>query len=750
MHFQRLPNRRILSALDTAGLWYRHKRILLLPSLLLGNLLTLPPAMAAEANYCQRDTIVLPDLWGGNSEKIDLEADVIEATNRNLVTLKGNAVLTQGGNYLRSDAMSYQKDTDTVEAHGNAVLFSRDGDRLETPFLSLQVSKEQGYTGKASIQNADRLLATGSDNTRYVSGRGNASRVDIKSRDLLILKDANYSFCPLGHDDVMIHASSLKLDNATATGYARNVVVRFQGLPIFYSPYLEFPLDDKRRSGFLSPRFGAAKNSGMVIEVPYYLNLAPNYDLTLYPRYLTSRGLQLGGNFRYMTEHSRGSLQGEYMPSDSNSTQSSRGAVTYRHQQDLSSRWHLGADLQYVSDNNYLDDFTNTLLLSSSTHVPRSLTLDYNNDWLTVNSKIHTYQTIDSTIPSTARPYDRLPQIQFNSSLPVLSDLFAVTLGGEVSNFSQSGRIEGWRYDLNPGISLPLETTYGFFKPKLELNNTTYSLSNVSTGGSTNPSRTVAIFSADSGLFFERQFDLAGQRRTQTLEPRLFYVYIPYKNQSALPNFDTGEGNFNNFSNLFRSNRFFGRDRVGDTNQLTMALTSRLLDVDSGDELGHLRLGQIFFFSDRRVQLSGATETTNQSDLLAELQLKLADYWTVNSYLQYSHTNSEVTTGKLNLSYNRDSQRTARLGYLYQKNGQEQLDLNVSWSLSPQWQVRVQQLYSITDSKSQVSSIGLQYNSCCWSLGLSSQRRLDNTGAYRNAVFATLELNHLGSISSGL
>ncbi len=750
MHFQHSSKRCILSAFNTFGIRYCQRNFLLLPSILLGGLLVGPAAMAADTNYCSRDIIVLPDLLGVDSEKIDLEADVIEATNSNRVDLKGNAVATYGGLYLRSDTMSYQKDTDTVEARGNAVLFSRDGDRLETPFLNFQVAKEQGYTGKARFQNADRLRPTGSDKTRHVSGHGDASRVDIKNRDVMVLKDANYSFCPVGHDDVLTHSSSLKLDNNTATGYARNVVIRFKNVPIFYSPYLEFPLNDKRRSGFLSPKFGTAKNSGMIIEVPYYLNLAPNYDLTLRPRYLSARGLQMEGDFRYLTKQSSGSIKGEYMPSDRKSIESSRGALALRHQQNLSPRWHLGADLQYVSDNNYLDDFTNNLLLGSATHVPRLVTLNYNSDWLSVNSRVHSYQTIDSTIPPASQPYDRLPQIQFNSRLPLLSDLFTVAVEGEASNFSQSGRLEGWRYDLNPSISLPLETTYSFFKPKLQLNTTTYSLSNVTAGGRTDPNRTASVFSIDSGLFFERQFDLASQKRTQTLEPRLFYVYIPYKDQSALPNFDTAEGNFTNFSNLFRTNRFFGRDRIGDTNQLTMALTSRLLDTGSGNELGHVRLGQIFFFSDRQVQLTGGTETVNQSDLLSELQLKVADYWTVNSYLQYSHSNSEITTGKFNLSYYRDLQRTARFGYLYQKNGLEQVDFDVSWPLSPQWQIRVQQLYSITDSKSRVSTLGLRYNSCCWSLGLSSQRRLDNTGAYRNAVFATLELKHLGSISSGL
>jgi len=750
MQFQCFHNSGILSAPSTLTTKDRYINHLLVSGLVLGTLSLGSPALAADADYCHQDIIVLPALWGGNSENIDLEADIIEATDRNRVELKGNAVLTQGGNYLRSDNMTYQKDTDTVEAHGNAVLFSRDGDRLETPFLTLQVTKEQGYTGAAKIQNADRLLATGSANTRHVSGRGDATRVDLKNRDLMILKDANYSFCPAGHDDVMIHSSSLKLDNSTATGYAHNVVVRFMSVPIFYSPYLEFPLDDKRRSGFLSPKLGAAKDSGMIIEVPYYLNLAPNYDLTLYPRYLTSRGVQLGGDFRYLTEHSSGSINGEFMPSDSKSSENSRGALAYRHQQNLSTNWHFGADLQYVSDNNYLDDFTNTILLSSSTYVPRLLTLDYNNAWLTVHSRLHSYQTIDSTIPPASQPYDRLPQIQFNSILPVASDSFVVNVEGEVSNFSKSGRLEGWRYDLTPGFSLPLETTYGFFKPKLEFNNTTYNLNNTNTGIRTNPSRTITLFSTDSGLFFERQFNLAGLERTQTLEPRLFYVYIPYKNQTTLPVFDTAEGNFTNFTNLFRTNRFFGRDRVGDTNQLTTALTSRLLDTATGSELGHISLGQIFFFSDRQVQLSGTTETENQSDLLAELQLKLADYWTVNSFLQYSHTNSEVNNGKLDLSYYRDRQRTARIGYLYQRNGQEQVDFDASWPLSPRWQIRVQQLYSITDSKSQISTLGLHYDSCCWSFGLSSQRRLDNTGAYRNALFATLELKHLGSISSGL
>ncbi len=753
MHFQHSLNGSTLSTIDTVdtdGTRYMNKKFLLLPGLVLSGLLLMPPVFAADAGYCRRDVIVLPDLWGGTSEKIDLEADIIEATDRNLVTLKGNATLTQGGNYLRSDGMSYNKDSDTVEANGNVVLFSRDGDRLETPYMTLQVSREKGHTGKAKIQNADRLLSTGSPKTRLVSGRGDANRVNIESRDLLVLKDANYSFCPAGHDDVMIHASSLKLDHSSSTGYARNVVIRFQSVPIFYSPYLEFPLDNKRRSGFLSPRIGAAKDSGMIIETPYYLNFAPNYDLTLYPRYLTSRGLQLGGDFRYLTEHSRGSLDGEFMPSDNKSTNNNRGAITYRHQQDLSTRWHLGADLQYVSDNNYLDDFTNNLLLSSSTNVPRSLTLGYTSEFLSLNSRIHTYQTIDSSIPASAQPYDRLPQIQFNSKLPILSDLFAVTLEGQVSNFSKSGRLEGWRYDLNPGISLPLENTYGFFKPKLQFNSTTYNLNNTSTGETNNDSRSVPVFSADSGLFFERQFNLAGQDRTQTLEPRLLYVYVPYKDQSSLPNFDTSEGNFNNFSNLFRSNRFFGRDRVGDTNQLTVALTSRLLNTASGSELGHIRLGQIFFFNDRRVQLFGPTETETQSDLLAELQLTISDYWTVNSYLQYNHANSEVTTGKFDLAYNRDQQRLAKAAYLYQRNGQEQVDLNVSWPITQQWRVKAQQLYSITDRKAQVSTLGLQYDSCCWSLGVSSQRRLDNTGAYRNAIFATLELKHLGSISSGL
>ena len=468
--------------------------------------------------------------------------------------------------------------------------------------------------------------------------RGSAKTALVEGKEVSHYEGITYTTCRPGNDDWRLEASKLTVDRRTGVGTVRHGTLRFGNLPVAYLPYGSFPIDGRRKSGFLVPSLGTSDGTGIEIETPYYFNLAPNYDATLTPRLLSKRGLMPGGQFRYLTETHRGELLAEILPNDRDSSPSdpdTRGAVSYQHQGRLAPRLNTDINLNYVSDDNYLEDFGNNLDIASTRQLERRGDLRYRGEDWSLLGRLQYYQTVDRNIANEDRPYSRLPQFLFLLDKP--NQHFGLTyhLDTEYDYFdhSDSNQVVGHRFALEPGISLPLRRSYGHLIPKLFAQYRYYDLNNSEEGQGDSPSLTIPTFSLDSGLVFERQTDWFRNDSTQTLEPRLFYLLTPYKNQDDLPVFDTSLVGFN-FNSLFRENRFTGRDRIGDANQLTAALTSRTLSESTGTELLRASLGQIYYFRDRDVQLPDEPVASDNSSILAaETAARISADWSTRANL---------------------------------------------------------------------------------------------------------------------
>ncbi len=710
-----------------------------------------PTVAAAQAGgACPIDVIPHPGGGSpafqadGSPPPIELEADQIELPSTDLVVLIGNAQVSQGAKSIYGERLQYDKASDQIEVEGDVTIHTPRGDRVDASFANVQLETQIGEARDGRFWLADkRRKATGPEQA-IVSGRGEAERVFFEGEGRIRAENATYTQCPIGKDDVVLSVSELTLDKDTGVGKAKGMKVKFKGVPIFYWPQASFPITDERKSGFLFPSFGGGNTLGAAIDLPYYFNISPHRDATLVPRYYGERGFQLGGEFRYLNERSQGILRGEFLPDDDDYGDD-RWGYSFDHDQRFGDGWRAEVEVQEVSDERYLDDFSNNLDVSSATHLPQRAEVRYSGEIVQFGAQVLSHTTLDSNITSANRPYDQLPEFNLDAKW---RDVGAFDLGFDSSlvNFDRDDRVHGWRGRVKPYVQLPLEERYGYLRPKLSAQFIGYDLTDQTPGASDSPSAFVPMFSVDGKIFFER---LGKNNTTQSLEPRLFYVFIPEENQDDFPNFDTGEVNADNFGNLFREQRFFGGDRVGDTNQLTAGLTWRLLDSE-GDERLQASIAQLYWFEDRKVNLRpGEVDTENDSDIFAELRGDVTDSWNLNSALQWNTNDSQTQEFRFDIEYEPNVSRFFALGYRFRRNSEQQVNARLRWPLGPRWSLSVTERYSIDEEQNLETTVGLTYDSCCWALHFGAQSRQDQDEDQREVVLVSFELKGLGRISSG-
>jgi LPS-assembly protein len=585
--------------------------------------------------------------------------------------------------------------------------------------------------------------------TKFIRAHGSAKSIDFEGHDVVVLHDATYSTCRKDKEIAVLNAGKIELDKSAGIGKARNMKLRLYDVPVFWFPYVSFPLNDDRKTGFLMPTVGSTDRSGGIIKIPYYINIAPSMDATVSANYYSKRGAQLQGEYRYKTRGGKGNFNGAYL-SDDKETGENRYGYKFDLRQSFARRWNASVNYSEVSDEDYFEDFSGNLLLTSATYLRQEGRLGYSGRWLRADALYSRFQTIDDTIPEASRPYKREPAVTFSSNIPKLNN-FKFNVFGSYTDFQRTDRVSGPRSDLGASVAYDFRKLYGFIKPKATLRYTSYDLTNTAVGQETAPDRSLGIFSLDSGLFFEKSSFIKGKDFTTTLEPRLFYLYVPFEDQTDIPVFDTGQNTFS-MGTMFRDNRFTGPDRIGDANQLTAALTSRLIDADSGDELLRGTLGQIYYFDDRQVNLSTvptSAETFNRSDFVAELYTKLSKKFYMYNFFQYNSEQSELGVFNTDLRYTKDARRGVKLGYYNRNNTSQQLNADVAWALAPRWQLNANARYDLEANDFLRSGIGVGYSACCWGLRVDAQRRIDNNSEYVNAFIIQLEINGLTKIRSG-
>ncbi|MCK4950958.1 MAG: LPS assembly protein LptD, partial [Gammaproteobacteria bacterium] len=464
----------------------------------------------------------------------------------------------------------------------------------------------------------------------------------------------------------------------------------------------------------LMPSFETSDESGTGIQVPYYWNIAPNRDATIRPKNLTKRGMLLGGEYRYLHSNSAGRLDFEYLPDDK-LYKDDRHLISYKHNKNYGQHWNTDVQLDHVSDNDYFLNLGDNLGQTSTTHLERHANINYSRANWSVFTRFQSFQPVGSS-----ESYRRLPQIKLSTNLPEGENGLSYHLDTEYVNFDHKNNVTtGSRFDISPGISFDLNDTAYFIRPKLGLRHTRYSLDQPLATDPENPSRTTPIFSLDSGIFLERESSIGSWGYLQTLEPRVYYLYVPYKDQSLFPVFDTGSLS-DSMAQLFRENRFSGADRQGDANQISTSITTRFIDNNSGQERLSASIGQIYYLDDRKVNISGNTITrTNQSDLFAEIRAVPWDKATLSANVQWDTQQNEVNQSSVQLQYKRDNQHIVNATYRFQTQTQEQASLSSIWPINNHWSTVAHWDYSFKDEGNTLEGIGgIQYDTCCWSARL--------------------------------
>lgn len=680
--------------------------------------------------------------------RVHVIADEADAKLKETFSFRGQVELRRGPLQVFADELIFNQLDNTVAASGHVRLNKQGGEAISSPQLNYEFDTERGDTRDAEFVLADD------------QGRGRAGRIRFIGRDALAFESVRYTTCPVGQNDWFLRASELTLDKARETGTAWHAWVEFMHVPIFYSPYLTFPITDERKSGLLPPRIGHHSQAGFFVTLPYYFNIAPNYDDTLTPRYLSERGLQLLNEFRYLGKNQGGMLDLQILPND-RVTRDDRWAGFWRHHHRFSSTWTGATDVQWVSDNNYFIDLGTTSNESSRTHLPRFARVDYGGSIWRFATLVSNFQTIDTTIPLAEQPYQRLPQLLLRANAPRGPNRLQYGLDGEWTYFYRQASVTGHRLDLLPSVSWPLRTSYFYLTPRAGYRYTSWQLTDANDVDATGvaiardpgPERNLPIYSVDSGLVLEREDNWFGTAIHQTLEPRVYYVSIPYRDQDSLPVFDSAVPDFS-FVNFFRENRFVGADRVGDANQLTAAVTSRFLDSTSGAERARVSLGQVVYFEDQRVNLPAGTVTQTSSDLIAEAYARIGQPWYLRSDMQWDNEARETRQFNFYLHYRPAPDRIVNLGYRLLNapppNVQdEQFDVSTQWPLTSRWTVVGRWNYSIPDSRTLQAYAGLAYSNCCWSIRLAGRHRLRPDGTEDDSILLELELSGLSRLGQG-
>ncbi len=702
----------------------------------------MPAAHAADPLACENtlglrlfeDTQQTAPLEDPDVVQLEVGRFEAEMGEQPTVSVSGGILLRRADKLAGADSAHYDPATRSLYLTGD-VRFEDPGTQIRSDSAEFEYD-----SGRIGFSGAEFWMASN-------NSRGAADQLQISQDGLLQLDDVSYTTCPPGSNDWLLQANDIDLDSRKGTGTARGVKLRFQGIPILYAPYLSFPISDARKTGVLTPEIGSTSRSGNEIVVPLYWNIAPNYDATFTPRVLTDRGVQMQGQFRYLTRAHNGVVDAEYL-NDDKLDGVSRSYIGIDHTSLFRRRLRGEVEFREVSDNQYFEDLGGSLSTSTITHLNRAVRFDFHTDNLSLFGQVQDYQTIDDAIVPEDEPYRRLPQLLARGNWQDLWLGSTFRFDGEAVNFDRDVGVTGWRFNARPELALPMTRPGVFFTPAIALDYTRYDLDNTAPGQIPDPDRVLPIASVDTGIVLERITNGSTRKRLQTIEPRLLYVHVPFKDQSNLPVFDTITPDLN-LVQLFRKNRFLGVDRIADTDQLSVGLTSRVLDVATGRELASGTIGQVRYFNTSNVTLpSASTFSDKSSDYIAELRFLLLRNVNFDLGHQWGTGNRGTTQSQARLQYRPAENRIVNLAYRFRRDSLEQGDVSWSWPLSRKWNFVGRYNYSFRDEKPLEEFYGLEYESCCWGLRMVTRRYISTRDGTRDTTYG-LQLVLKGMASVG-
>ena len=660
-----------------------------------------------------------------------VQAQHVDSSNQSVYHLSGDVKLQRADQQLQAERIDYNDGSTDYDARGN-VRYQEAGQLLAASHMRGNTEASRGIADDVRYQMLD------------ARGNGTAGQGQMLDAQHTRYSQATYSTCDVGHHLWEFRAKSITINKETGVGVARNATMRLGNVPFLYLPYFSFPVDDRRKSGFLYPTIGNTSRSGYEISTPYYLNLAPNYDATLDPRIYSERGAMLAGEFRYLTPGSRGQLNVEYVPNDHGESDGladtqgdSRYLVKFSDRTRLWQGWQFVGSYNHASDSSYLYDYGDALSHAAVYTLGSNAAIVGGGKWWNASFGGTIYQNVNPFVTDRGLPYRQLPYAKFSMDVP-LSRWLEFGMDTSAVAFRKTGSVEGEREDIYPYLAADFGTSAWFVRPRLAYRYTAYQLGSdyqdygyrglLGSGATTpfdqkSPSRSLPVVSLDSGLVFDRSTTLFGSGYTQTLEPRLYYLYVPYRNQNNLPLFDTNVMSFD-YWQLFSTNQFSGADRQMDANNLTAALTTRLLD-DSGVERVSASIGQIHYFSPQKVL---ATDWV-RSAYVAQLDVQLSDRWRLNSAYQWSPNTRLTDMAAVQLQRRLRTDGIFNFSYRYRRGLLEQYSASVVYPVSERWRLVGSWTYSVKDRQSVDALAGVEYDSCCVSLRLVG-RSYVNQGYY--------------------
>lgn len=752
------------------------------------------------------------------SRPVFLSAQRMGGTVDREFVAEGDAEVRKIGTVVKADRMTYWPIDDEVEGEGN-VRLEQGEDLVTGPKMRLKIEDQIGffdqpvYTFKRQ-PDAEKLAAekrgfrprTTDDidgdwlNSGFETPQaqrfsnsikmarstteafGQADRINFEGENQVRLTNATYTTCSPDNMDWYAKTSDLKLDYDREVGEGKDGTIYFKDVPILYSPWLSFSLNNKRKSGLLSPSIGTSTDNGIEYSQPYYWNIAPNMDATIAPRLMTKRGVQLNNEFRYLNTAYGGTYQGEahieYLPNDHNKNGDNRYGLSLRHTQSTASGFSSQINYSKVSDDDYYTDLSSDIAATSSTQLLQQAVLSYGGGgWWSTTVNMQQYQTLQPDVKNPVREqYRLLPQITLTARKPDWNLLDASFLG-QYTNFTRRDQVmsgvtidgdSGRRLVAYPQLAVPYVTPGWYVTPKVGLNVRHYALSGQAAGTPNSISVTLPVFSVDSGMTFERTSNWFGRDYTQTLEPRLYYLNIPYKNQDDIPLFDTGLADFN-FAQIFSENQFSSWDRLNNANQLTAAVTSRLLEPDSGNEVARAMVGQRYYFTRNKVGLTTTTTTDDnekwdRSDFLAAFSGQILPKVYADAAWQYNLENRQAKRYSTGIRYQPAPGKVLNAAYRYNRDASapiDQVDFSGQWPITGRWHFVGRFNYSFGDDSSAsttstgskdgrlIESIaGLEYNGGCWVVrGVFRRQALTQDNA-STSFYVQLELNDFSRIGS--
>jgi len=693
------------------------------------SLLALQAQAESQFPLCAIPTIFDVNTITNNPVKgaVYLEAGSGLINRSSVSSLVGNVIIQQNDLTINAENASFGGANNTVIADGKVIL-SNKNIQLNSDSINYQTDSQSGQ-----LKNVRYQLKKSTSN-------GRSRNVIQKNATQLELQDATYTSCPTSLNSWHIAAANIKLDQDKQVGSAKDVTLKIGDTPIFYFPWLSFSLNNQRKSGFLTPTIGLSEQSGTTLSIPYYLNLSPSYDATITPSYLSKRGLKLENEFRYLTKKHQGIWEYEILPRDRASNDKQRDYFKIKHSSKISDSVRFNVQTEGVSDKEYFDDFGKSLSGTSTSALERRIEIiKVGRNWRLSAASLD-YQTLDSTNSS----YSKLPELKFNYTPKILPNNITLSLDTELSNFDKNDGPTGVRFDVNIDASKKFGNDAWYFKPSVGLRHTYYNLKNNPAGN--RHSRTLPTLSLDAGLFFDRT--LAGGKLTQTLEPRLFYTYTPFRDQSDIPVFDTARTDFSTSTQLFSKNRYTGKDRIGDSNQLTVAVTSRIQNRETGKELLQLSAGQIFHFDDRKVTLPGETVQTNaQSEFAFELSGKVNDNVRLSTASFWDPKTQKWTATETRLNYKDDKNRIANVSYRSLNDELKQTSASFAIPVSKELSIIGRVDHDLKNDRNLETLAGIEYQNCCMKARLVGRKYLtsDNHN-YDDAIFLQFELKGLGNL----